>query len=621
MEKMDFTKLNTRIKFVRESNRISKTDFARRLEISCAYVTALEYGEKTKISAQLAKLIQYEFGINMKWMLEGNSEPFFTERNIQSLEGRQADEHEELDTGDLSAFERLLSEVSATYINLPVNQLEKVLKNDFWRISKSLGVDACILYMNIEDSGIMSKAKAFVGYNDVTNEYNENFFKWLEQDGCISAKNAKYSFDKFNKGEHVPWVRLDDGPDEAQWERQFFLELGLKSGCAIPIMFDGCVKGVIGLVNTRRNQAWSEDMISRLRIFGEVFINALMRKRSEEKLHKALCEIKELKEQFEADYRYLREEIKGGHDFEGIVGKSEALKKILVQVKRVAPTNTTVLILGETGTGKGLIARAIHDSSSRRDRPLMQVNCAALAPSIIESELFGHEKGSFTGAATRRLGRFEAARGTTLFLDEIGDLPLELQPKLLRALEEGEFERVGGNSTIHTDIRLIAATSRDLEKEVAAGRFRSDLWYRLNIFPIFVPPLRERLDDIPLFVEFFVEKYGRGARKRFKSISSETTKLLQSYSWPGNIRELSNVIERAVIESSGGSLSVEIPSIKRFTSNEGMTLKEIERSSIIKVLERTKWKIKGPEGAAQYLDIPPETLRSRMKKLGIRRPD
>jgi transcriptional regulator with GAF, ATPase, and Fis domain len=250
----------------------------------------------------------------------------------------------------------------------------------------------------------------------------------------------------------------------------------------------------------------------------------------------------------------------------------------------------------------------------------MQVNCAALTPTLIESELFGHEKGAFTGATARRVGRFELATGTTLFLDEVGDLPSELQPKLLRVLQDGEFERVGGSSTIKTDVRVIAATNRNLEKEVEEGKFRRDLWYRLNIFPIFVPPLRERLDDIPLFVQWFVRKYAKWSGKEFDMISQKTMRTLQNYPWPGNVRELENLIERAVITSPNGTLRVEMPLAKHAAPDKSKTLADFEREHIIKALEDTEWKIEGPRGAARRLALNPSTLRFRMQKLAIRRP-
>jgi chemotaxis protein methyltransferase CheR len=286
----------------------------------------------------------------------------------------------------------------------------------------------------------------------------------------------------------------------------------------------------------------------------------------------------------------------------------------------VSSTDATVLILGETGTGKELIARAIHDGSRRKARPLIRVNCATLPANLIESELFGHEKGAFTGAISQKTGRFELANKTTLFLDEIGELPIELQPKLLRVLQDGEFERLGGGQTKTTDVRIIAATNRDLEKAVEEGRFRRDLWYRLNVYPISIPPLRERSEDIPLLVEWFLEKYNKKMGKRITIIPRETRSAMKRYSWPGNIRELENLVERSVITSRGNTLTVDMPECSDAAMTQGKTLGSVERDHILHVLKGCGWKIEGPDGAASILGLAPSTLRSRMQKHDIRRP-
>ena len=331
-------------------------------------------------------------------------------------------------------------------------------------------------------------------------------------------------------------------------------------------------------------------------------------------------EIERLKEQLQADYSYLQEEIKLTHDFEHIIGNSNELKYVLHKVEQVAPSNTTVLILGETGTGKELIARAIHSSSPRRHRPLIKVDCASLSPTLIESELFGHEKGAFTGAQSRKIGRFELAHGSTLFLDEIGELPLELQTKLLRVVQEGEFERLGSSQTLKIEARIIAATNRDLEEEVRKGRFREDLWYRLHVFPITVPPLRQRREDIPLLVQNFVNRFSRKMGKEITKIPQQVLETLQQYSWPGNIRELENVIERALIDNTGPVLQLagKINATLALTpASPGKSLEAVERAYILQVLEEVRWKIDGKDGAAAKLELNPSTLRSRMRKLAI----
>jgi len=340
-------------------------------------------------------------------------------------------------------------------------------------------------------------------------------------------------------------------------------------------------------------------------------------------LRTALSEIKTMKDQLEAENIYFRQEIKMKHQFDHILGQSDGLKYVLYRAEQVAPTNTTVLILGETGTGKELIAAAIHNLSPRKDRPLITVNCAALPANLIESELFGREKGAFTGADTRQVGRFEVANGSTLCLDEIGELPLEVQAKLLRAIQHNEFERLGSSHTIKVDIRIVATTNRNLEEEVRKGRFRQDLYYRLNVFPITVPPLRQRKEDIPLLVQAFIERYARKLGKQITSIQKETMKALQDYPWPGNVRELESVLERAVILCPGPVLQLadklEISSLP--LSSAVRTLEEMERSQILKTLSETRWRIEGKDGSAAILGLHPSTLRARMHKFGILRPE
>jgi len=347
------------------------------------------------------------------------------------------------------------------------------------------------------------------------------------------------------------------------------------------------------------------------------------RKQSEEALRKVHAEVQCLKDRLHAENIYLQEEIKTNRNFEEIIGNSSAIKKLLSNVEQVADTNATVLILGETGTGKELVARAIHNISNRRDRVLVKVNCATLHSNLIESELFGHKKGSFTGAIEDKSGRFELADNGTIFLDEIGELPIELQAKLLRVLQEGEFERLGDSKTVKVDIRVIAATNRNLKKGIEDGSFREDLYYRLNVFPLDVPALRQRKLDIPLLVNFFSLKFAKSQGKEIKNIPENMMKKLQSYSWPGNIRELENIIERAVILSKDGNLKLDDSFDLREPLNPNAghhsTLEDVERKHIISVLDETNWTISGENGAAGLLGLNPNTLRSRIQKLGINR--
>ncbi len=333
----------------------------------------------------------------------------------------------------------------------------------------------------------------------------------------------------------------------------------------------------------------------------------------------AFSEIKMLKDQLEAENIYFRQERQMNRSFDRILGQSDGLRHVLFRAEQVASTNTTVLILGETGTGKELIADAIHNMSPRKNRPMITVNCAALPANLIESELFGREKGAFTGADSRQIGRFEIAHGSTLCLDEIGELPLELQAKLLRVIQHNEFERLGSSQTIKVDVRIVATTNRNLEEEVKEGKFRQDLYYRLNVFPITVPPLRQRKEDIPVLAQAFIERYARKLGKQITSIQKQTMKALQDYPWPGNIRELESIIERAVILCPGPVLHLaDKLAISSFPLSSGMkTLEETERNQILKTLLETRWRIEGKDGAAEILGLNPSTLRARMHKLGI----
>ncbi len=330
-------------------------------------------------------------------------------------------------------------------------------------------------------------------------------------------------------------------------------------------------------------------------------------------------EITNLKDRLAQEKFYLEEEIRTSINFEEIIGESGVLKNVLHRVETVASSDATVLILGETGTGKELIARAIHETSKRKARTFVKLNCAAIPSGLLESELFGHEKGAFTGAIAQKIGRMELANGGTLFLDEVGDIPLELQPKLLRALQEREFERLGSVRTQKADVRFLAATNRDLQKMVAEKQFRSDLFYRLHVFPITIPPLRERLEDIPRLVRYFVSKYAKKMDKRIETISSDAMTKLQTWHWPGNVRELENFIERSVILTTGPELHVSLADLGPAEVPEGRTatLRETEREHILRILRETKGMLSGPNGAAARLGVKRTTLQYRMKKLGI----
>jgi formate hydrogenlyase transcriptional activator len=390
---------------------------------------------------------------------------------------------------------------------------------------------------------------------------------------------------------------------------------GLKSFCYIPLISRDHAIGTLNLGRLRDDAFSEEDLHFLSQVASQVAIaveNALDYR-----------QITESRERLAEERRYLKEELRTEHIFEEIIGESPALKQALKQVETVAPTDSTVLILGETGTGKELVARAIHNLSSRNERAFVKVNCAAIPLGLLESELFGHEKGAFTGAIARKIGRFELAHQGTLFLDEVGDIPPELQPKLLRVLQEQEFERLGSAHTTRVDVRLVAATSCDLAQMIAENKFRSDLYYRLNVFPIATPPLRERPEDIPLLVRHFVEKYATLMDRKIETIPLEVMEALTRYRWPGNIRELQNFIERTVILSPGKVLLAPLSELKQPVAEapaQGSTLEQVERDHILRALQETKWVIGGPHGAAARLGLKRTSLVFKMQKLGITRP-
>jgi formate hydrogenlyase transcriptional activator len=386
---------------------------------------------------------------------------------------------------------------------------------------------------------------------------------------------------------------------------------GVRSAVIMPLITHDRALGTISLASLRDSAFQQGDVDLLVQAASQLAIaveNAL-----------AFQEIGQLKNKLAQEKLYLEDEIRSEMNFDEIVGESTSLRAILKQVETVAPTDSTVLITGETGTGKELIARAIHNLSPRRERTFVKVNCAAIPTGLLESELFGHERGAFTGAISQRIGRFELANGGTIFLDEIGDIPLELQPKLLRVLQEQEFERLGGTQTIRVNVRLVAATNRNLEEMVAARSFRTDLFYRLRVFPLLMPPLRDRQEDIPALVRYFVEKYARRMNRGVETIPAETLDLLVRYAWPGNIRELENLIERAVIVSPGTVLRVPHSELKppSESASETLTLHAAERIHILKALEATHWVLAGPHGAAARLGMKRTTLQSKMRKLGV----
>jgi formate hydrogenlyase transcriptional activator len=523
-----------------------------------------------------------------------------TERKIaeQALEGRLR-------------FERLLAETSSRFVSVPTDRIDGEINDAQRRICELLGIDRFTLWQVCEGEPgtlLLTHLHQPPGSLSPPERMNlKDFWPWILQ--------------KVLGGETVTISKMTDLPPETGRDRESFGLYGTKSGVYVPLSVgEGPVFGLLAFAVMREERIWPETVVRGFQLVAQVFANALARKRADEQIKKHVGEIEELKQRLERENIYLQEEVRLLFEHADIVGQSAAMKKVLSLAEQVAQTDSTVLLLGETGTGKELLARAIHRMSSRKDRPLVTVNCASLPPTLIESELFGREKGAYTGAMTKMIGRFEIADGSTLFLDEIGELPLDLQSKLLRVLEEGNFERLGSTKPLHVNVRIIAATNREIEQEVKDGKFRRDLFYRLNVFPIVIPPLRERPEDIPLLVGAVIKEFQKRMGKEIESIPKRTMQALKSYSWPGNVRELRNLIEHAMILSKGKTLDVNVPRRASSETDAIGKLEDMERRHIAAALNKTAWRVSGNRGAAEVLGLKGSTLRSKMKKLGIRRP-
>ncbi len=505
-------------------------------------------------------------------------------------------------------FEKLLSDLFASFINIPADKIDNRVEEVLKQIGKALGLDRIDVARIDDNNGRLQITQSWTVKGDISISgiYTKDDFPMLTQ---LLTK----------KDEAIFFKNPEDLPGKSPTDIKNFKKLGVKSGLMIPYFFEGkfVLAVCLGTHDTFKID-WQEELIQRLRLIAEVIANALFRKKSDIELRGAHKEILMLKDQLYNENIFLQKEIESIQSQGEIIGESESIKEVIGKIKRVAPTDSSVLITGETGTGKELIARAIHKTSSRNHRAMITINCAALPSTLVEGELFGREKGAYTGALTKQAGRFEIADGSTIFLDEIGELPLGLQVKMLRVLEEGEFERLGSTKTIHTDIRLIAATNQDLKKRVQEGRFRKDLYYRLNVFPIHISPLRERPADILPITWTFIKKISETMGRQIIAISKGSIETIQQYSWPGNVRELRNIIERAIITETGKILHVELPDNQE--SKTLISLDALQKQHILNVLENTKWRIRGDNGAAEILGLKPTTLYSRMKKLGINRP-
>jgi transcriptional regulator with GAF, ATPase, and Fis domain len=505
-------------------------------------------------------------------------------------------------------FERTMSALSATFINLSSERVDGEITNGLKVLAETLGGDRSSLgfvQANSEEI-LITHAWTRAGFPDYSKGFLHILMPWLSR--------------RIKMGETVLANKPEDLPDEARLEREFMESQGIKSSLVVPLRVGGRAVGVVSCSSILGAQRWDDVKISRLQAIAEVFANALMRKQADEKLQTANAEIQRLKEQVERENSYLRQEIKLEYSHKIVVGNSAAMRAVLKKAEQVAGTDSTVLVLGETGTGKELVARTIHEMSGRNKRAMVKTNCAALPGTLIESELFGREKGAYTGALAREIGRFELADQSTIFLDEIGELPPEVQAKLLRVLQEGEFERLGSAKTIKVNVRVIAATSRDLQAMVKEGKFRPDLFYRLNVFPIVVPPLRDRMEDIPALVWHILEEFGTRFGRNFDGVQASTMRRFQKYSWPGNVRELRNIIERNLILTAGPIFKAEMPEVEEKPAPKMRRLGEVESEHFHRVLQATDWRIRGKGGAAEILGLKPTTLEARMKKLGIIRP-
>ena len=500
-------------------------------------------------------------------------------------------------------FERLVAELSASFINLPADRVDDAMRDAFRRIGEALDLDRCALIQIHDDVAVAPVYWHRAGIAPPLNPFPLRQAPWVYET-VLAGKLL--SFENIDK---IP------EPDQIGYRAQ-----GVRSGLVVPLSVAGKVVGGVGFTTMRRERSWPPAVVHRLRVFASAFGSVLARRESDEALKRALEEVSRLKDHLHAENVYLRTEARERHGPSNIVGKSAAIRQVLEQIQLVSATDSTVLLLGETGTGKELFATQIHELSARHAQTMVRVNCAAIPATLLESELFGREKGAFTGALSRQLGRFELADHSTIFLDEIGDLPVDVQVKLLRVLEEHQIERLGNPKPIRVDTRIIAATHRNLEQRISDGTFREDLFYRLNVFPIQVPPLRERTEDIPLLVQRFVEEFSKTFAKRIDTIDKDNLAALQLYSWPGNIRELRNVVERAMITATSRRLTIPVPQLSPAATKRSPKLADVEKEHIRAVLETTGWRIRGAGGAAERLGLAPTTLETRLAKLGLRRP-
>ena len=503
-------------------------------------------------------------------------------------------------------FEQLVSELSMQFIDLPPSDMDAAIRESQRSIVEALDLDGSALFQLSNDGDLL---------------YTHGW--WRPEVAALPERlSARERFpwmlEKLKAGELVYLSSLDGAPDGV--DRASLSLFRAKSIVAIPLSVTRRIIGAMIFSVAREKRRWPPETLQRLRVVASTFAGVLAYRHSGDALRQALAEVERLSEKLRADSVHLRSEADSTLAISGVVGQSSAIRRVQEQVRQVAESDATVLLLGETGSGKELFASQIHELSRRRGRPMVRVNCAAIPTTLIESELFGRERGAYTGALSRQIGRFELADKSTIFLDEIGDLLPDIQVKLLRVLEEKQIERLGSSKATKIDTRIITATHRDLEKRMETDTFREDLYYRLNVFPIRVPPLRERTEDIPLLVWRFVEDFSKALGKRVESITKDNMGALQRYAWPGNVRELRNMVERAVIVADTPRLTIALPQCSAAATRRSVRLADVEREHIKSVLDSTGWRVRGAAGAAERLGFKATTLETRMAKLGLKRP-
>ena len=506
---------------------------------------------------------------------------------------------------------RLVADLIARFVNVGPDNLDDTIVDTQRQIVLALGLDRSAFFQVADNGDLL-----------FTHHWTRPEFSDIPLPDRTSAFSAQTNF---------PWylarlraaelVVVDDveGIPSAR-DRESMRRFGGRSNVAVPLFLDGTLRGALTVASIREPRRATAEFLDAVRLIGQTIAQALQHRHDQDALRKAMREVSDLRDLLARDNELLHREVKQLRSSSGVTAESMAAREALQSVEQVAPTGATVLLLGETGSGKEVFAKEIHERSPRAKRPMVRVNCGAIPTALIESELFGREKGAYTGAVSRQVGRFEMADGSTIFLDEIGELPLESQVKLLRVLQDRVVERLGSTLPIKVDVRIIAATNKNLEEAVAARAFREDLFYRLNVFPIIVPPLRERVEDIPALVWSFIEECSKHFGKAVTSVSKESMEGLQRYPWPGNIRELRNTVEHAMILATGPKLVIPAPAARGTVRQRSLKLTDVEAAHIRAVLDSTGWRVRGPGGAADLLGVKPTTLEGRMARLGVRRP-